>query len=95
MAEKLNVSHNKGESRFECTVDGKLCVVDYETRPGEIIFTHTEVPGELSGRGIAQQMVTAALDHARENELRVVPLCGYVEKFIERHPEYKDLVEAE
>ena len=88
-----DVRNNETESRFECTVDGKLSVVEYQTGPGKIIFTHTEVPEELSGRGIAKDMVAAALAYARNKKLRVVPLCSYVARYIERHPEYRDLVD--
>jgi uncharacterized protein len=86
------VRNNEGESRFECDVDGRLSVIEYEAAPDKIIFTHTEVPEELGGRGIAGKMAAAALDHARQHNLRVVPLCEYVAKYIERHPEYRDLV---
>jgi predicted GNAT family acetyltransferase len=88
----LRVSHNEGASRFECEVDGRLSVADYEIRDGAMVLTHTEVPRELSGRGIAQKIVSAALDHARAHHLRVVAQCPYVAAYIERHPEYRDLV---
>ena len=88
----IRVSNNEGESRFETTVDGQLSMVEYEASPGKIVLTHTEVPRALSGRGIAQKMVTHALDHARKNKLKVVPQCAYVMSYIEKHPEYKDLV---
>jgi predicted GNAT family acetyltransferase len=74
------------------TVDGSLAVAAYELREGEIIFTHTEVPPEIGGRGVAQQLVKTALEHARSNDLRVVPLCQYVESYIKRNPQYADLV---
>ena len=83
MAGALQIRNNESESRFECDVDGKLSVVEYQMAPDKIIFTHTEVPSELSGRGIAQKMVTAALDHA---------LCSYVASYIERQPQYRELV---
>ena len=88
----MDVTNNEAKSRFEMTVDGSTAVAEYERREGEIIFTHTEVPEAIGGRGVAQKLVKGALDQAREQNLKVVPLCGYVEKFIERHPEYKDLV---
>jgi predicted GNAT family acetyltransferase len=55
-------------------------------------MTHTFVPGELRGRGLAEQLVRAALEHARAEKLRVVPACSYVAKYIERHPEYRALL---
>ena len=92
MLSNVSVRNNESESRFEHEVEGQLSVIEYETAPGKIIFTHTEVPEALSGRGIAKEMVAAALQHARDKKLRVVPLCSYVAKYIDRHPEYKDLV---
>lgn len=86
------VSQNAGASRFECQVDGRLSVLEYEMREGTMILTHTEVPRELSGRGIAQKIVGTALDHARAHHLRVVAQCPYVAAYIERHPEYQDLL---
>lgn len=88
----IDVSNNERESRFEANVDGKLSMVEYKTQPGKIIFTHTEVPRELGGRGIAQKMVATALDYARDKKLKVVPLCKYVAGYIDKHPEYSDLV---
>lgn len=87
----ITVQHNPGESRFEAIVDGLLCVADYHLADGVITFTHTFVPPELRGRGIAEKLVRAALEHARKEHLRVVPACSYVGTFIRRHREYVEL----
>ena len=92
MSEEIEVSNNESESRFETTIDGVVAVAAYELEPGKIIFTHTHVPGELSGRGIANQLARAALEHARANKLAVVPQCSFIAKYIERNPQYKELV---
>ena len=88
----MDVLHNERASRFECDVDGKLSVADYEMQDGTMILTHTEVPKELGGRGIAQKIVSTALDYARSHDLRVIAQCSYVAAYIERHPEYRDLL---
>lgn len=88
----IHVHHNSAEHRFEASVDGKLCVADYELRDGEIVFTHTYVPVDLRGRGIAEKLVRAALEFARDQQLRVLPACSYVALFIQRHREYAELV---
>lgn len=81
-------------SRFEITVDGKLAgFSEYRSRPGRIVFTHTEVDDAYQGRGLAGRLVRAALDRARRLELEVTPLCPYVANYIRRHPEYLDLVD--
>ena len=47
---------------------------------------------EFRGHGIAAEVVRFALDDTRERELKIVPSCWYVEKFIGDNPEYKDLL---
>jgi hypothetical protein len=86
------VRHNVAASRFEVEVDGRLAVAEYEMREGTMTMTHTLVPPELRGRGLAEKLVRAALEHAKAEGLRVVPACSYVATFIKRHPEYQALV---
>lgn len=88
----FTVRHNVTALRFEVDVDGGLSVADYELRDGAMVMTHTFTPPELRGRGIAEKLVRAALDHARAEKLRVVPACSYVAAFVERHPEYRALI---
>jgi predicted GNAT family acetyltransferase len=88
----IEVRHNPAEHRFEAEVEGMMSVADYQIRGEEMIFTHTFVPPELRGRGLAEKLVRAGLEHARMQRLKVVPACSYVDVFIERHPEYKPLL---
>lgn len=83
----ISVNHNAGEQRFETLVSGQLAVCDYELDGNRIVFTHTYVPSELRGRGIAEKLVRVALDFAREQKHEVVPACSYVAAFVSRHPE--------
>jgi predicted GNAT family acetyltransferase len=90
-----DIRNNEDESRFETTVDGHVAFTEYELEePGNIVFTHTVVPGELSGRGIAGELAKHALDHARGKNLKVVPQCAYIAAYVRRHPEYEDLLAA-
>lgn len=89
-----SVQHNAAASRFETTVDGHESVAEYRLEDGRMIFTHTYVPPALRGRGVAADLMTASLGYAREQGLRVVPLCSYVDAYIQRHPEYEDLRDA-
>lgn len=92
MADSIQVRHNPAARRFEATVDGHLSVCEYEDAAGRRVFTHTLVPPELRGRGIAEQLVRAALADASVARLKVVPACSYVARFIERHREYRPLL---
>ncbi|HVY56248.1 MAG TPA: GNAT family N-acetyltransferase [Xanthobacteraceae bacterium] len=78
--------------RFELDADGHTAVAYYQRSPGVITFTHTEVPPELSGRGIGSALARGALDAVRAEGLKVVPKCPFISAYIAKHPEYQDLV---
>ena len=86
------ITHNPTSNRFEATVEGRLCVLDYLPQGTVLRVHHTGVPTELEGRGIASALVQAAVDHARSNALQIVPQCSYVQVWMKRHPEYADLI---
>jgi len=86
------VGHDEAGRRFIISTGGRLAHADYMIEGGSIVFTHTFVPPELRGRGLAEHLVRAALAHARLQKLRVVPVCPYVAAFIERHREFRDLL---
>jgi uncharacterized protein len=88
----LPVVHNTAAKRFEITLDRKVAFSKYMLVGEKIIIEHTEVPVELEGRGIATRIVRTALDYARAQKLKVMPLCPFTAAFIHRHPEYQDLV---
>jgi uncharacterized protein len=87
----IHVQHNIDQHRFECAVDGLLCVADYQLSGDVMHMTHTEVPPALGGRGIAAALVAAALEHARSAKLKVKPACSYVRLYMQRHPETRSL----
>jgi uncharacterized protein len=88
------VGDNPEASRFEATLDGTLmAVAQYERTTGRITFTHTIVAEAAEGHGVGGKLVKFALDQARTDNLVVVPLCPFVQSYLRRHPEYRDLVE--
>jgi predicted GNAT family acetyltransferase len=54
-------------------------------------ITHTIVPPEIGGRGIAGALVQAAVEHARAQGLKVAPHCSYADAWMRKHPQYGDL----
>jgi predicted GNAT family acetyltransferase len=90
----IEIVDNSTESRFEVLVDGKVAgFADYRLLPSKIVFTHTEVLPEFEGQGLASKLVGHALQASADTGLRVVPLCPYVRKYIERHAEFQALVD--
>ena len=88
----FEVQHNITEKRFEVEIDSYTAVLEYRLDEAAIVFTHTGVPDALGGRGLGSKLVRAGLDYARAQGLRVVPLCSFVAAYIEKKPEYQDLL---
>lgn len=86
-----HVVHNSSASRFELTIDGHTGVAEYIDQGEVWALTHTFVPGELRGQGVAGRLVKEALEAARTAGVKIDPQCSYVAVYIERHPEYADL----
>ena len=86
-----DVRDNRAEHRYEIVVDGEVVgFAAYRVRPDALVMTHTEVLVE--GRGLGSQLAKGALDDVRAAHGRVVPLCPFISAFIDKHPEYSDLV---
>ena len=86
------VVDNAAASRFELTVDGHTAYAAYQLVGSRIVFTHTETPPALRGRGVGSALGRGALDIARDRGAEVVPFCPFIASFIRAHPQYLDLV---
>jgi len=81
---------NEGLQRFEISLDGKLAVAEYRIEGDRMLFTHTGVPVEFRGRGIAERLVLAGFAHAKKHGLKIVPICSHVVRILQRHKEYQE-----
>jgi predicted GNAT family acetyltransferase len=90
------IRNNRHRFRYEIVVDGVVAgFLQYTMRGGRVVLAHTEVPEANAGRGLATRLVRGALDDIRQRGLGIVPVCPFVEAFIERNPDYDDLVDHE
>ena len=89
--EKLVVTHNTAEDRFETWIDGQLSKLDYMLDGETIVMTHVGVYPEQRGQGVAGKLTRVALEYAKENSLRVIPMCPYIATYIHRNPQYIEL----
>lgn len=88
----FDITHDRLTQRFTTVVEGAFCVLEYRLHDNVMTITHTGVPEDVGGRGIAAALATAAFDAARAEGWKVVPACAYAAVFVKRHPEYADLV---
>lgn len=87
------VANDPAGGRFIAYVDGaEAGSARYELADETITFTHTEVDDAYEGQGVAGTLAQHALDDSRAKGLRVVPRCPFIAGWIERHPDYADLV---
>lgn len=86
------VRDNSARQRYELAVGDATAFIDYR-RDGRIVaMTHAEVPLTLRGRGIGMTLVKGALALVREQGEQVIPLCPFVERYMQRHLEVQDLL---
>lgn len=79
--------------RYEIHVAGRLAgFAAYRRGSDRRTFTHTEIDPAYEGRGLGSQLARAALDSTRSLGLLVVPLCPFIAGYIDRHPEFQDLL---
>ncbi len=90
------VTHDVISRRFEVRAGNHpLAFLSYSFDGDRVIFEHTFVPTALRGKGIAANLVRAALEEARQRRWKIVPRCSYVAGFINRNLQFADLVAQE
>ena len=78
--------------RYELAAGEALAFIDYRRQGRTVTMIHAEVPPALRGAGVGSALVKGALALVRERGERVVPLCPFVEQYMRRHPDTRDLL---
>lgn len=87
------VRNNEERSRCELVVDGAVVgIADYSLVGDRVVIPHAEIDPARRGQSLGAVLVRGVLDDVRASGRTVVPQCWYVAQFIERRPEYRDLV---
>ena len=91
----VKIIHNEAGSRFEVTVNEYPSKLDYFMDGKNFVITHVGVHPELRGQGLAGKITETALEYAKSNSLRVIPMCGYAAAYIRRNPQYAELMKQQ
>ena len=86
------IRDNNSRHRFELDVEGGMAFANYRLLPGTVVITHTETPPALRGRGVASELMRGVLEMIRADGQKVVAGCGFVVDYLQKHPEFADLV---
>lgn len=94
MADPINVVINDKTHRFEASLNGEVAFAEYRLESDAMVLPHTVVPDAFAGRGVGGALARAALDYAQAHRLKVKPSCSFVAAYIQKHPEFHELVHA-
>ena len=87
------VVHDRRASRFILRRGGQeIGELTYRCSDGRAALLHTEVRPDLRGRGLARELVNAAVDWARAEQLKLTPLCWYTRVVLERSDAFSDVL---
>ncbi len=89
---EVEIKENIEKKRFEAEVENSLALIEYIRAEDKMYLTHTEVPTELEGKGIASSMAKQVLQQIKDEHLKLVPLCPFIASYIKRHPEWKEIL---
>lgn len=90
----MTITNNRAANQFETNVEGGTAFLRYGIEGDTILLLYVEVPSEARGGGIAGEITRTALEFARQEGLKVIPVCGYVVAYLRRHAEYSDLTDS-
>jgi len=88
--QKLKV--NDALHRLELEVEGSIAFIEYKLSGDTLFLIHTEVPPALKGKGAASAIVQKALQYAKDNNYKIIPICPFVQSYLKRHQEWNDIV---
>ena len=88
----MQAVNNKRAFQYEIHLsDGEIATLEYRWLKGNMVLMRTLVPASGRGKGVGSALVRQVLNAARAANLKVVVYCGFVNQFIDRHPEYADM----
>ena len=87
------VRNEPERNRYEAHVGTEAAgFAEYHRQPGLVTVLHTEIASQFEGQGVGSALVREMLDDIRRSEARVLAVCPFVKAYLQRHPEYADLV---
>ncbi|MFP5388962.1 MAG: GNAT family N-acetyltransferase [Thermoleophilia bacterium] len=92
-AAQVAIADDTDSQRYVIRVgDRRAGLLRYRLHPESIDLVHTEIYEEFEGRGLGTQLISFALQDARERGLAVLPFCSFVNDYIQHHRQYVGLV---
>jgi predicted GNAT family acetyltransferase len=85
--------HSDHKGAFYLERDGeRLAQMTYTVAGSRVIIDHTDVDDRLRGTGMGRKLVEAAVEWARKENARLMPLCPYAKSVFDKTPDYADVL---
>src|SRR4029079_11835209 len=92
-ADVAREERGKSGGRWFATLEGHESETTYSrASPTLIIIDHTAVPDALRGRGVGQALVLRAVEDARREGFKIIPLCPFAKAQFDRHADWHDVL---
>lgn len=91
---EVRQNNNKEKGSFFIEIDNVVLAELFYTWLGlsRMIIEHTEVSITLKGQGAGKLLVVKAIEYARENKIKIIPVCPYAKSVFEKTPEFRDVL---
>ena len=91
----MDIKHDTTETKgtFYIEMEGKwVAEMTYSKAGAErIIIDHTDVADETRGQGLGKKLVYEAVEFARKNNLKILPLCPFARSVFSKNSEIRDV----
>lgn len=87
-----DLRNNRDQSRYEMDEEGHTSYADYRRQDGRLYLDYVYAPPELRGSGAAGRLMAALAADARDQGLKITPICGYAAAWLRRSHAFRDLV---
>ena len=85
----MEIRHDEAGHRFYIPLEsGHEALLLYRRQGDTLDFYHTYVPEDFRNKGLAEKIVEAGFHYAQEQNLKVIPTCGYVSAFLHKRKEF-------
>jgi len=91
---KIIQENDERRGLFKAVEDDKEAGIMTYTWAGstKFIIDHTEVSEDFKGKGVGKQMLMKAVDYARSNHLKIMPLCPFAKSVFDKDPDIADVL---
>lgn len=90
----ISIVENNSKGSFTAMSEGVLAGKMTFSRAGadKIIIDHTEVETAFAGKGVGKQLLFFAVDYARKNSLKILPLCPFAKSMFDKIDTIQDVL---